>query len=260
MNRLQQLLQNKKEGLLAVYFTAGYPELNDTVTIIKALDKAGADIVEIGMPFSDPLADGETIQQSSIRALHNGMSLKLLFEQIKHIRQFTDIPILLMGYLNPVYKFGVERFVRKCRECGVDGTILPDLPLHEYQKHYRQHYQENGLSNILLITPQTPAARIYKIDKACNGFIYMVSSASTTGAKKAIALEQEAYFKRIDNLKLKTPRLIGFGISNHETFMKSCQYANGAIIGSAFIKKLEEEGSIEEKVSDFIKMIKSGIQ
>lgn len=256
MNRLQKTLIAKPEGLLTIYFTAGHPSLNDTAEIIKLLDKHGADIIEIGMPFSDPLADGETIQKSSLQALSNGMNLERLFEQLKEIRQHTQIPILLMGYLNPVMRFGMDRFVEKCVSCGLDGTIIPDLPLHEYEKNYKSLFDANNLCNVLLITPETPENRIRKIDDASTGFIYMVSSASTTGAKSTIATDQESYFDRINGMNLKTPRQIGFGISNNETFSKACKYASGAIIGSAFIKALNAEGELEAKIEEFIKMIR----
>ena len=250
-NRIDTLFEQKKNGVLSVFFTAGHPGLNDTVTIIKSLEKAGADIIEIGMPFSDPLADGPVIQKTSEKALKNGMSLNVLFEQLKDIRKEVKIPLLLMGYLNPVFKFGIERFAKKCLEVGIDGLILPDLPVQEYQRDFKQVFEAANLHNIFLITPQTPDERIKKIDSISNGFIYMVSSASTTGTKEAGA-EQEEYFKRVQALGLSSPKLIGFGIKDKSTFERACGYANGAIIGSAFVKALEAEGSIESNVQQFI--------
>jgi len=257
MNRIQQLFEKKKKNLLAVYFTAGYPHLNDTVTIIRELEAAGADLVEIGIPFSDPLADGPTIQKSGEKALENGISLKLIFEQLKEIRKEVKIPLVFMGYLNPIFKFGIKRFAEKCAEAGIDGLILPDLPVQEYLNDFKETFEACSLSNIFLITPQTPEERIRKIDEISNGFIYMVSSSSTTGAKSAIQSNQESYFSRIQGMNLKTPSLIGFGISNHETFEKACRFANGAIIGSAFINALSESENLKDTIHDFVKSVKS---
>lgn len=251
-NRINQLFQTKKENILSVYFTAGYPNLDDTVTIIQTLEKHGVGLIEIGMPFSDPVADGPVIQNSSTVALKNGMSIKKLFEQLANIRESVKIPLVLMGYLNPVIQFGVERFCQKCREVGIDGLILPDLPLSVYQEEYQAVFEQYGLHNILLITPQTSEARIRQIDQASSGFIYMVSSSSTTGAKDKVSDFHEEYFERVNQLELKNPRLIGFGISNHETFANACKYASGAIIGSAFVKVLEEDVSLEERISHFV--------
>ena len=251
MNRIAQLFQTKKQNIFSVYFTAGFPKLNDTETIITELAANGADLIEIGMPFSDPLADGKTIQQSSQVALENGMSLKLLFEQLAGIRQKVDIPLILMGYLNPVLQFGIEKFCQKCRKTGIDGLILPDLPVPEYETIYRPVFEQYGIYNIFLITPQTSPQRIRKIDGAANGFLYMVSSASTTGAKKGITDQQKAYFERINSMNLKNPSLIGFGISDKESFSQACRHAQGAIIGSAFIKALQNEGSLKENIQNF---------
>lgn len=258
MNRITQLFSQKSGNVLNVYFTAGFPKLNDTVTILEALQEAGTDIIEIGMPYSDPVADGETIQQSNQAALENGMSIKLLFEQLQGIRQKVSVPILLMGYLNPVVQYGVERFCQACQQVGVDGLILPDMPLQEYQDEYKPLFEQYGLSNIFLITPQTSETRIRLIDEISEGFIYMVSSASVTGSRTGISDTQEAYFRRIEAMKLRNPRLIGFGISNHETFAKASQYAQGAIIGSAFIKVLQSAGDLKKDITEFVTSVKRG--
>ncbi len=253
MNRIQNKLREKKK-LLSIYFTAGYPALGDTVLIISQLEDAGVDMIEIGLPFSDPLADGPTIQRSSTRALRNGMNTELLFEQLKNIREKVQIPLLIMGYFNPVLQYGVEAFCRKCREIGIDGLILPDLPLREYQLEYEDIFNGYGLLNIFLITPQTSPERIRQIDKASRGFIYMVSSASTTGAREGFGEEQLAYFKRISEMGLKNPQIVGFGISNSTTFNQAVSLTGGAIIGSAFIKHLTESGT--SQIGEFIKRIR----
>ena len=251
-NRITSLFEKKDEKILSIYFTAGYPELNDTLKIISQLEKSGADLVEIGMPFSDPVADGPVIQQSSEEALKNGMTIHLIFEQLKHIRKSISIPLILMGYLNPVMQYGIEDFCKKCKEIGIDGTIIPDLPLEIYETEYKEIFEQNSLSNIFLVTPQTSDERIRKIDKLSTGFIYMVSSSSTTGVKGAVNEEQVAYFERIRAMNLRSKRLIGFGISDRSSFEKSSGYANGAIIGSAFIKALEGKETIETKVKEFM--------
>jgi len=252
-------LFNEKSNILSIYFTAGYPELNDTVSILQTLEEAGVDLVEIGMPFSDPLADGPTIQASSLKALGNGMSLKVLFEQLKGFREKVSIPVILMGYFNTVMKYGVENFLKSCKEVGVDGTILPDLPFDEYNEKYAPDYEEKGLSNIFLITPQTSDERIKLIDRHSTSFIYMVSSAAVTGAKKDVTEKQVEYFKRVKSLGLEHPTLIGFGISNHETFSRACEYSKGAIVGSAFIKLLDKYGNDPEKIKEFISGIKGNM-
>ncbi len=257
MNRINKLFQDKKEKILSVYFTAGHPNLNDTVEIIQQLEKNGVDLIEIGMPFSDPTADGPTIQRSSETALKNGMSLKLLFEQLKNIRETVKIPLILMGYINPVYQFGVEKFCEKCAETGIDGLILPDLPLDEYEAFYKQIFEKYNLHNILLITPQTSETRIRQIDEASTGFIYMVSSSSTTGSGKKVEDFQREYFERIQSMNLKNPRLIGFGISDRATFKNACKYANGAIIGSAFVKAIASGSELNDSISQFVKSIVS---
>lgn len=251
-NRITALFKRKDENILSIYFTAGYPELNDTLKIISQLENSGADLVEIGMPFSDPVADGPVIQQSSETALKNGMTVHLLFDQLKEIRKKVSIPLILMGYLNPVLQYGIEDFCKKCKEIGIDGTIIPDLPLEIYETEYKEIFEQNSLSNIFLVTPQTSDERIRKIDALSTGFIYLVSSSSTTGVKGAVNEEQLSYFERILTMNLRSKRLIGFGIYDKSSFEKASGYANGAIIGSAFVKALEGEGKIETKVSDFM--------
>jgi len=256
MNRINQLFQQKKSNILSIYFTAGHPQLETPIAILSELEKSGVDMVEIGMPFSDPLADGIVIQDSSTKALKNGMSIKILFSQLKDIRNNSKIPLLLMGYLNPVLQFGVEKFCIKCKEIGIDGIILPDLPLDEYQEKYKQVFDKYDLRFIFLITPQTTDERIKMIDSLSNGFIYMVSSASTTGAKGTIAEKQIEYFNKIKSLNLKNPLIIGFGISNKETFTYACRYANGAIIGSAFVKMINNSENLKLDIPRFISEIK----
>ena len=251
-NRITTLLNRKDKNILSIYFTAGYPNLEDTITIISELEKNGADLIEIGIPFSDPVADGLVIQQSSEIALSNGMTIHLLFEQLKEIRKSVSIPLILMGYLNPVMQYGIEEFCNKCRETGIDGTIIPDLPLEVYEEEYKAIFERNSLSNIFLITPQTPEERIRKIDGLSNGFIYMVSSSSTTGVKGGGDDEQISYFERISRMNLNSGRLIGFGISDKKSFERASNYANGAIIGSAFITALAGDSAIEMKIKTFI--------
>ncbi len=253
MNRIKTKLQESKK-LLSIYFTAGYPKLDDTVQIIQDLEKNGVDLIEIGLPFSDPLADGPTIQDSSTKALNNGMTTELLFKQLKDIRKTVSIPLIIMGYFNPVYQFGVEAFCKRCQEIGIDGLILPDLPLDVYQEEYEAIFQKYGLINVFLITPQTSDSRIRQIDEVSDGFIYMVSSASTTGTKAGFGKEQQSYFERIAAMDLKNPQIVGFGISNKETFTQATKQAKGAIIGSAFIKHLSKNGS--KKIGGFIEGIR----
>ena len=255
MNRIKTLFLNKSGGILSIYFTAGYPELNDTVRIIQLLEKYGADLVEVGIPFSDPVADGPVIQHSGSMALKNGMSLKVLFDQLTDIRSRVNIPLILMGYLNPIFHMGMERFLEQCAVSGIDGVIIPDLPPEEYVEYYKNMFSEYGIINILLITPQTPAERIQYVDSISEGFIYMVSSSSTTGIKKGFTVDQTDYFNRIKNMRLKKPCLAGFGISDRDTFNKACRYVNGAIIGSAFIKAIGEEGDMEDKIRRFMEVL-----
>jgi tryptophan synthase alpha chain len=239
MNRINQLFEQKKEPILNIFLTAGYPQLESTVEVVLKLDRAGVDLIELGMPYSDPLADGPTIQKSSEQALRNGMSVGVLFEQVEAIRKQSDIPLVLMGYYNPVLQYGAEDFFRRCAALGIDGIILPDLPIWEYEERYQSLFESLGLNISFLITPQTPDARIQQIDQLNRGFIYMVADASITGASGEISEAQLQYFERIQNLNLQHPRLIGFGISDAKTFHTACRYAEGAIVGSAFIRALE---------------------
>ena len=240
MNRIQHLFGNKKTDILSIYFTAGFPTLDSTVGIINALADSGVDMIEVGVPFSDPMADGPVIQHSSSVALQNGMTLERLLSQVADARrQQPDIPMILMGYLNPMMQYGIEPLFKRCKEAGIDGLIIPDLPFAEYMAEYKSLCEQYDLPVIMLITPETSDERIKLIDENCDGFIYMVSSASTTGTKERFNDEQVAYFKHTDSLKLRHDRLIGFGISNPVTFNEACRYSSGAIIGSFFIKCLE---------------------
>lgn len=260
MNRITQLFNEseKGSGLLNVYFTAGYPQKDDTLRVLTALQEGGADLVEIGMPYSDPVADGETIQKSNDQALENGMSVKLLFEQLEGMRDTITVPVLLMGYINPVLQFGMENFCRRCAETGVDGLILPDMPMDVYVEEYKPFFDKYGLLNIFLVTPQTSEARIRQIDEVSEGFIYTVSSASVTGSKSGVSEDMEAYFDRLNQMNLKNPRLIGFGIKDHETYARASRYATGAIIGSAFIRVLMETNDLENDVKAFVQNVKTG--
>jgi tryptophan synthase alpha chain len=257
MNRIDKLFKEKAANILSVYFTAGYPDLDSTIEIIKALESAGVDMIEIGMPFSDPMADGPVIQHSNEKALKNGMSLKLLFSQLSHIRNEVKIPLLLMGYLNPVIQFGLENFCINCNRIGIDGVILPDLPPQIYIEEYLTVFNKYNLYNILLITPESTPDRITAIDKICRGFIYMVSSSSVTGTKGDFSEDQISYFKRVQSMHLENPGLIGFGISDRETFINAGKYARGAIIGSAFVKVLGKDTNVIENITQFVGNIKS---
>jgi tryptophan synthase alpha chain len=252
-NRINQKLQEGKK-LLSIYFTAGYPNIDDTVTIIQDLEKSGVDMIEIGLPFSDPLADGPTIQDSSTAALKNGMTTEKLFEQLEGIRNTVSIPLIVMGYFNPMLQYGVEAFCKKCHELGIDGIIMPDLPLDVYQKEYEAIFKKYGLINVFLITPQTSDERIRQIDEASEGFIYMVSSASVTGSKSGFGKEHEDYFGRITSMNLTNPQIVGFGIKDSETFQQATKTAKGAIIGSAFIKYLTKNGV--EDIDAFVNQIR----
>lgn len=251
MNRINKIFKEKKNNILSIYYTAGYPGLGDTVAIAAALEKAGADMLEIGFPYSDPVADGPVIQASSKLSLDQGMDLNLLFEQLKELRKTVTIPVLLMGYVNPVLQYGVERFCKACVEAGVDGCIVPDLPMVEYEEFYKDVFLKYGLSNIFLVTPQTSVERIHKIDSLSNGFIYLLSSSATTGQNLQVSDTTEAYFSRIADLKLNNPTMIGFGISSKETFDKACKYANGGIIGTAFVKAIAA-GNLEDNIKAFM--------
>ena len=253
INRIDKKFQEDKK-LLSIYFSAGHPSLEDTVPILKKLQAAKVDMVEIGLPFSDPLADGPTIQESSTQALSNGMTTDKLFSQLENIREYINIPLVLMGYFNPMMQFGIEKFCQCCESIGIDGLIIPDLPVDVYHEKYKVLFDKHGLYNMFLITPQTPENRIRYIDKVSNGFIYMVSSASVTGAKNNFGDSQKDYFKRISGMRLSSPTVVGFGISNASTYSTAIEHSNGAIIGSAFIKFLEDKGVT--KIADFINSIR----
>ncbi|MDN3670258.1 tryptophan synthase subunit alpha [Echinicola jeungdonensis] len=258
MNRIDQLFENKSKDILSIYFTAGFPELEDTLPVMQSIEEAGADIIEIGVPYSDPVADGPTIQESNMVALKNGMSLKKLFDQLEGFRDKISIPVVLMGYLNPIMQYGIEEFCKKCQEVGVDGLILPDLPMQQYLDEYKSIFDHYNLRNTFLISPQTSEKRVKEIDQYSDGFIYMVSSHSITGAKSGISPEQVAYFERVKALNLSNPRLIGFGISDNSTFAKASSYSNGAIIGSAFIKVLHNSNDLQKDIKNFIQSVKQG--
>ena len=256
MNRLKNLFSSK-ENILNIYTTAGFPKLNDTIEIVQELAASGVDMVEIGMPFSDPLADGPTIQHSSEVAIENGITLDLIFDQIKEIRKTVDIPIMLMGYINQLMKYDIENFLAKAAEVGVDGFILPDLPLDIYQDEYKSRFEKHNLKMSFLITPQTTNDRIKMIAEESTAFLYVVSSFAITGSKSDIQQNQIEYFKKIEAMKLNTPKLIGFGISDSETFNTACNYANGAIIGSAFIKTLSNTSyELKPTIKEFVKPLK----
>jgi tryptophan synthase alpha chain len=254
MQRIDQAFQ-KPGKLLSIYFSAGHPQRDDTLPILTALQDAGIDMVEIGLPFSDPLADGPTIQESATQALKNGMTTARLFDQLRDVRQTIHLPLVLMGYFNPILQYGVEAFCRQCAAVGIDGLIIPDLPVDVYHEQYQSLFEKYGLYNMFLISPQTSEARIRYIDSVSKGFIYMVSSASVTGAQKTFGDTQQAYFERIAKMALQTPQLVGFGISNAATFRAATTHAKGAIIGSAFIQFLNEKGV--DRIPEFITQIRS---
>lgn len=254
MNRIQHLFGRKEKNILSVYFTAGYPTLETTCEIIEELQRQEVDMVEIGIPFSDPMADGVVIQNAATKALRNGMSLSKLFGQLHDIRSEVDIPLILMGYFNPIMQYGFENFCRSCHEVGVDGVIIPDLPFKDYLEEYKPVADRYDLNVIMLITPETSEERIRFIDRNTEGFIYMVSSAATTGAQQSFDEAKQEYFHRIAAMNLRNPRLIGFGISNRETFDSACQNASGAIIGSRFVQLLAQE-SPAKAVSRLLEMI-----
>ena len=252
MKKLNELLA-QKENLLSIYFTCGYPELGDTAQVISALEKSSVDFIEVGLPYSDPLADGPTIQDSSQKALENGINLDIVFEQLMTIKETNKTPLVLMGYLNQMLKYGEEKFCQKVVDCGIETLIIPDLPMVEFENHYQALFDKYGLTNVFLITPNTSEERIRKIDTYTKTFIYVVASSSITGAKGAISKQQMDYFKRVKAMQLKSKLIIGFGISDKPTFTTACDFADGAIIGSAFIKYLGANGI--EKITDFIKPI-----
>lgn len=254
MSRIQDLFDRKKQRVLNVYCTAGYPELNSTIDIILALEQSGADLVELGMPYSDPLADGAIIQASSSKAIQNGMSIAVLFEQLKTLRSNTEIPLILMGYMNPVLQYGFEKFCTDAAAVGVDGLILPDLPEYEYETMYGSVIKANGLDFIFLVTPETSEARIRKLDELSKGFLYAVSSSATTGNEKDFT-QVGSYLQRLQSMQLKNPFLVGFGIKDKASFDAACAYANGAIIGSAYIKALGQAGNISSLTQQFLKQV-----
>lgn len=254
MNQINKLFKEKNKNILSIYFTAGFPTLNSTMEILEELQTNGVDMVELGMPFSDPLADGPVIQQSSEAAIGNGMNLDLLFEQTKEMRKCIHIPVILMGYLNQLLQYGVEKFLQRAHENGFDGLVIPDLPIREYETLYKEIFERYGLRNIFLITPNTSEERVKHIDSVSNGFIYLVSTSGTTGARDTFSDVQQNYFKRISSYKLQNPLLAGFGISNSQTFQQASEHTNGAIIGSAFIKAIKE-GDIKTNVKVFVKNI-----
>ena len=253
MNSIQELFQKKDKNLLSIYFTCGYPKLDDTTSVILALEESGVDFIEVGLPYSDPLADGPTIQESSHKALENGINLDLIFEQLKTIKGVNKTPLVAMGYLNQLLKYGEDKFCEACVACGIDTVILPDLPMVEFENHYQQLFEKYGITNVFLITPHTSEDRIRKIDAYSKAFIYVVASASITGAKGEISNSQIEYFERIKAMNLKSKLVIGFGISDKATFDTACKYSNGAIVGSAFIKYIGDTGV--EKINNFIKPI-----
>ena len=254
MNRINKLFQKKNKKILSIYFTAGYPRINDSVNIIKALDKNGVDMIEVGIPFSDPIADGPIIQNSSTIAIKNGMNMSLLFNQLKNIRSTTQIPIILMGYINPIIQFGYDKFVDKLIDCGIDGVILPDLPLLEYKKELKPFFDKNNISFISLISPNTSIERVKEIDKISDGFLYVVSSSSITGQNNSFDVNQIKYFNSLNNIFLKNPKIIGFGISDKKSFDMACNYSNGAIIGTKFINSLDVL-NLNKSIEKFINSI-----
>lgn len=256
MNRINRLFREKKENILSIYFCAGHPHLEDTAHIIKALAQKGVDLIEIGIPFSDPMADGPIIQSASSQALRNGMSIRKLFEQLKDIRTDVQVPLILMGYLNPVIQYGFENFCKSCTACGIDGVILPDLPFNDYLHDYKPIADKYNLRMIMLITPETSEERIRFIDQHTDGFIYMVSSAATTGTQASFNEAKQAYFARINSMQLHHPRMIGFGISNKQTLEAALKNSSGAIIGSKFITLLEQYPTPEKAVDALFNSLK----
>lgn len=256
MNRITTLFENKHNSILSIYFPAGYPHLNDTVEILKALQANGVDMVEVGIPFSDPMADGPVIQEASTIALRNGISLRKIFEQLKHVRRDgIHIPLILMGYLNPIMQYGFDAFCQSCAEVGVDGVIIPDLPFADYIADYKPIADKYDIKIIMLITPETSEERVRQIDAHTSGFIYMVSSAATTGAQKSFNEQKQAYFRKINAMQLQNPRLVGFGISNKATFDAAAANSRGGIIGSRFVQLLKSEPTPEKAIQTLIEQI-----
>ena len=254
MSKLELVFKAKSKRILNVYCTAGYPSLDSTMKVMESLQKNGADIIELGMPYSDPLADGEVIQVSSIKALANGMNIAVLFEQIKDMRKSISIPVILMGYMNPILQYGFEAFCKKAREVGVDGLILPDLPLFEFEQSYGKIITENNLDFIFLVTPETPEQRVKKLDSLSNGFLYAVSSSATTGKDKDFNVVAQ-YLQKLQAMQLKNPILVGFGIKDKATFDAATVHTQGAIIGSAYIQQLTKGGDIETTTSQFLNSV-----
>lgn len=257
MNRIQAYFSGKPRQTLNVYCTAGYPGRDDLLPVLEGLQEGGADLVEIGIPFSDPTADGPTIQLSNQVALKNGMTLRLLFDQLRSLRPRIKLPALLMGYLNPVLQYGFERFLDDCVACGIDGVILPDLPIREFRSRYKQAFDDRGLSNVFLITPQTTEGRIREIDELSNAFVYVVSTYATTGGAATFDDNQRRYFARIQAMGLSNPTLIGFGIHDRATYLEACRYADGAIIGSSFIRYLENSADVRADSAKFVRSIRA---
>ena len=256
MNRITELFEQKQQNILNVYCTAGYPRLDSTLQVMKALQDSGADLIELGMPYSDPLADGPVIQHSSGVALANGMTIEKLFGQLHDFRKQIYVPVILMGYMNPVLQYGFEKFCQHAAALPIDGLILPDLPEHEFETEYGPIMQRYGLAFIFLVTPETSEERIRKLDKLSTGFLYAVSSSSTTGSNKNMT-DVSAYLQRLKSYQLKNPVLVGFGIKDKQSFTEACRYANGAIIGTAYIKELETAPDLAVTTKDFIKEILS---
>jgi tryptophan synthase alpha chain len=256
-NRITQLFDKKKKNILSVFFTAGFPSLQDTAAIAIGLEASGVNMIEIGIPFSDPIADGPTIQESNKIALDQGMSVPLLLKQVRELRSQIKMPVVLMGYLNPVMQYGIERFCRDAAHAGVDGLILPDLPLEEYVTHYKELTESLNLSVSFLISPTTSEKRIRQIDSLSTGFIYAVSSSSTTGARTEFSDEQCAYFKKLQEMQLQHPCLIGFGISNKKTYVQACEFAAGAIVGSSFITTLKASNDLRTDIPEFVRTLSS---
>ena len=254
MTRIDDLFKRKQHEILNVYCTAGFPKLESTLTVMTALQTYGADLIELGMPYSDPLADGQVIQESSARSIENGMTIDRLFTQLKDMRSSIKVPVILMGYMNPVLQYGFEKFCMKAASVGIDGLILPDLPMHEYMTEYGNIIRNNNLDLIFLVTPETKEERLRNIDALSTGFLYAVSSSSTTGSNKNIN-DQQAYFKKLQLMKLKNPILVGFGIKDRETFEAACKHTNGAIIGSAYIQAIELSTNITADTKDFLQTI-----